>query len=94
MDKASVGRLQFDRRLQRRSGWLDEAERQAYLDALPDVTEKMTTIAEAEENATASEAAPAAPSEPSFAAPPAAGTAGDFSTPSGFGGLRDDSGSN
>jgi len=94
MDRESVGRLRFDRRLQRRSGWMDEADRQAHLDALPDVTEKMTTIAEEEETASAAEAAPAASSEQTFAAAPPAGTAGDFSAPSGLGGFRDESGSN
>lgn len=94
MDRDSVQRLRFDRRLQQRNGWMEEDERQAYLDSLPDVTEKMTTIADAEESANAAEAAPAASSGQTFGATPPAGTAGNFSTPSGFGGFRDESGSN
>ncbi len=42
MDKASVERLRFDRRLRHRSGWVVPADREAYVDSLPDVSEKMT----------------------------------------------------
>ena len=101
MDRESVERLRFDRRLQRRSGWVEASELQTNQDALPDVSEKMTTAAELEaEELKAAEAAEAAaqaappvfetPSEPPAPAP----VAGDFSsspsyssnTPSSFGG--------
>jgi len=42
MDRESVDRLRFDRRLERRRGWVENADKQAYLEALPDVSEKMT----------------------------------------------------
>ena len=78
MDKESVERLRFDRRLKRRSGWIEETDHQVYLDALPDVSEKMTTCAN-EETGTGEAAAE------STSAPAAAPVAGDFSTPSAFG---------
>jgi len=56
MDRDSVERLRFDRRLQRRIGWVEPAQVDAYLESLPDVSSKMTTCAE-EEGAGASEAA-------------------------------------
>jgi hypothetical protein len=76
MDRDSVERLRFDRRLQRRDGWVDPSRHQAFVDELPDVSEKMTTCAEEEE------AAEAAPIE---AAPAQAPIAGEFSTPSPLG---------
>lgn len=78
MDKESVERLRFDRRLKRRSGWIEETDHQVYLDALPDVSEKMTTCAN-EDTGTGEAAAE------STSAPAAAPVAGDFSTPSAFG---------
>jgi hypothetical protein len=81
MDKESVERLRFDRRLKRRSGWIEETDHQVYLDALPDVSEKMTTCAN-EETGTGEAAAE------STSAP--APVAGDFSTPSAFGGAGGD----
>ena len=83
MDRKSVERLRFDRRLKRRSGWLSAADEEAYLASLPDVSDKMTTIAEEEEK-TAEEKA-ASPTQADEGRPPAAPTAGDFSTPSPFG---------
>ena len=83
MDRESVERLRFDRRLRRRSGWLSAADEEAYLASLPDVSDKMTTIAEEEEKAAEEKAAatdPAGESRPAMAP-----TAGDFSTPSPFG---------
>ena len=55
MDKESVERLRFDRRLQRRTGWLETTDMEAHLDALPDVSEKMTTGADDEAVAAAPE---------------------------------------
>jgi len=51
MDRESVERLRFDRRLQRRRHWLAENELEGHFEGLPDVSGKMTTIAEAEEEA-------------------------------------------
>lgn len=56
MDRDSVERLRFDRRLQQRPDWLESADREAYLAALPDVSEKMTTCAEEEYAAEATSA--------------------------------------
>ncbi|MEZ4352057.1 MAG: hypothetical protein R3F16_00135 [Myxococcota bacterium] len=51
MDRESIERLRFDRRLQRRRGWLEEGQLEAHLESLPDSSGKMTTIAEAEDRA-------------------------------------------
>ena len=100
MDKESVERLRFDRRLQRRPDWIEKADQEAYLASLPDVSEKMTTCAEEEKAAEEAAAAlvakgPAAvmPPAPTPAATPAA-TAGDFSAPSPFGDVGRESGGN
>lgn len=42
MDRDSVDRLRFDRRLQQRRDWVEDGTREAHLESLPDVTEKMT----------------------------------------------------
>jgi hypothetical protein len=52
--------------MQRRVGWLEDTERQAQLEALPDVSDKMTTCAE-EESAQDEPAAPPPPPASSFA---------------------------
>lgn len=59
MDRESVERLRFDRRLARRRDWVDGQEVDQYVESLPDVSDKMTTAAELEAEAEA-EAAPAA----------------------------------
>ena len=48
MDRESVERLRFDRRLQGRRDWVGQDAAQANLDALPDVSDNMTTAAELE----------------------------------------------
>ena len=48
MDRESVERLRFDRRLLRRRGWVEDGDYEAHLEALPDVSSKMTTGAEEE----------------------------------------------
>lgn len=93
MDKGSVERLRYDRRLQRRLGWIDEADHKAYLASLPDVSEKLTTCAEEEEKA----APETRQEEPALATATAAtptqpAGAGDFSASAPFGGLGGDSG--
>jgi hypothetical protein len=42
MDRDSVERLRFDRRLHRRRDWVEQDAHDAYLTTLPDVSEKMT----------------------------------------------------
>jgi hypothetical protein len=94
MDKESVERLRFDRRLQRRPDWIEATDQEAYLVALPDVSGKMTTCAE-EEKAAEEAASTAAAEEPAAVTTlTAAATAGDFSTPSPFGGFGSESGGN
>ena len=92
MDRESVRRLQFDRRLQHRRGWLDSGQLEGYVEALPDVTAKMTTIAAAEEEVTAAASSQqalaasgtpsASPASPTPSTPPthASRVAGDFGT--------------
>ena len=78
MDRDSINRLRFDRRLELRRGWADEGERAQNLEALPDVTDKMTRgLDEPEDEAGAADAEP-----------PVAGFAAPEPTPSGsFGGV-------
>ena len=97
MDKESVERLRYDRRLQRRTGWVEESAMESHIEALPDVSEKMTTgaaLEDAEDEPVA--AAASLPSAAPSAAPSAelGGSAQGESVPrpvgGGFGG---DSGS-
>ena len=97
MDKESVERLRYDRRLQRRTGWVEESAMESHIEALPDVSEKMTTgaaLEDAEDEPVA--AAASFPSAAPSAAPSAelGGSAQGESVPrpvgGGFGG---DSGS-
>lgn len=67
MDRESLDRLRFDRRLQSRRGWLAPGELERHVQALPDVTDKLTTLAAQEEGGAGSEGG---------AADPAAGGAG------------------
>lgn len=96
MDKESVERLRFDRRLQRRPDWIEKADQEAYLASLPDVSEKMTTCAEEEKAAEEAAAAVAVegPAAATTSAPTPAATAGDFSEPSPFGDFGSESGGN
>ena len=43
MNNESISKLRVDRRLHGRRGWIDEAELQREIDALPDVSDKMRT---------------------------------------------------
>ena len=54
MDRESVDRLRFDRRLQRRRDWVSDEDLNAHIDSLPDVSDKMTTAAELEAEEAAS----------------------------------------
>lgn len=57
MDRESLDRLRFDRRLQNRRGWLAPSELDRHLETLPDVKDKLTTLAAQEESAAADGAA-------------------------------------
>jgi hypothetical protein len=50
MNRDSVQNLRLDRRLIYRTGWISDKELEKELAALPDVSEKMTTLGEAEED--------------------------------------------
>jgi hypothetical protein len=57
MDRESLERLRFDRRLQSRRGWLAPSELDRHLQTLPDVSDKLTTLAAQEEGTAAAEGA-------------------------------------
>ncbi len=96
MDRESVERLRFDRRLQQRRDWVAEADYTAHAQALPDVSEKMTTSAELDaEEAAAAVAPPPVVHEPLSPPTPGhstsvfgtpGGVAGDFTSSSTLGG--------
>jgi uncharacterized protein YidB (DUF937 family) len=66
MDRQSIQKLRLDRRLAERTGWIPREELDRELSALPDVSDKLTTLGEAEEQAGSARAASAgvARSEP------------------------------
>ena len=49
MNRESLTKLRFDRRLLRRKGWVDPKELESALEALPDVGAKATTLGEIED---------------------------------------------
>ncbi len=51
MDRKSLDRIRFDRRLIRRRNWIPANELKRVLDALPDVTDKVAPV-ESENEAT------------------------------------------
>ena len=53
MDRESLERLRFDRRLQNRRGWLAPGELERHVETLPDVSDKRTTLADQEAAAAA-----------------------------------------
>ena len=83
MDRESVDRLRFDRRLANRRDWVEASDRDAFVESLPDVSGKMTTAAEleAEEEAARADAAALAQAPPEPAAAPTFG--GPSGGPSG-----------
>ena len=87
MDRESVERLRFDRRLSSRRDWVEQTDVDAHLDALPDVSDKMTTAAEleAEEEAARANADSAAAEAPAATPEPAAPTFGGPTTVGGGG---------
>ncbi|MFO0690745.1 MAG: hypothetical protein U0900_18745 [Myxococcota bacterium] len=63
MDRESLDRLRFDRRLQNRRGWLAPGELERHVQTLPDVSDKLTKLA-GDENAAASGTAEAPAGQP------------------------------
>jgi hypothetical protein len=60
MNRKSLDKLRLDRRLINRRGWLSAAERARALEALPDVSQKATTLgAESREQSPAPDETPA-----------------------------------
>lgn len=85
MDRESVDRLRFDRRLEQRRGWVEDAAKQAHIESLPDVSDKMTRgLDEPEEMPAAAEpgSPEGAPVMPSYSTPDVASDP----TPGSFGG--------
>lgn len=41
MERGSLEKLQYDKRLRLRNGWISKEETQSYIDALPDVSDKI-----------------------------------------------------
>lgn len=87
MDRESVERLRFDRRLSSRRDWVEQTDVDAHLEALPDVSDKMTTAAEleAEEEAARANAESAKAEAPAATPEPAASTFGGPTTVGGGG---------
>lgn len=56
MDRESLDRLRFDRRLQNRRGWLAPGELDRHVQTLPDVSDKLTKLAGDENAASAGSA--------------------------------------
>jgi hypothetical protein len=56
MNRESTEKLRFDRRLINRPGWISKAELEKNLEALPDVSDKIAPLEEAEEPSKASHA--------------------------------------
>ena len=84
MDRASVERLRHDRRLKNRDGWVEPESEEAYLAALPDVAEKMTTCAAEEDAAEAAAEEASAQRQPELEPTAPAPVAGDFSASPSF----------
>ncbi len=91
MDRESVERLRFDRRLLRRSGWVEQSDYEAYMESLADTSDKM--IRGIDESGESEEADETAAGAPERAAEPtldeAASTTpppGDFSPSGSFSG--------
>lgn len=57
MERGSLDKLKFDKRLRRRDGWSGEEETQSHLDSLPDVSDKIALESDEPESQADSEAA-------------------------------------
>lgn len=86
MDRDSVNRLRFDRRLQRRRDWVAEGEEQAHLDSLPDVSDKMTRGLDEPDDADGDDASNETPSDAGGFSTPIPEPAATHSTPDSLGG--------
>ena len=83
MDRESVERLRFDRRLRRRRGWVEQSDYEAHLESLADTSDKMIRgIDESEKADEMAAAVPEQAAEPALAEASVAPPAGD-SSPSG-----------
>ena len=49
MNRDSIQKLRLDRRMIRRHGWISGKELETALETLPDASEKMTTLGDAED---------------------------------------------
>ena len=81
MDRDSVERLRFDRRLQRRREWLAEGEYEAFVESLPDASDKMMRIGDESESTTDQAGGPSASGAEGGS--PDGGSAGSFPPPGG-----------
>ncbi|MDP6977896.1 MAG: hypothetical protein QF570_04740 [Myxococcota bacterium] len=62
MERGSLDKLKYDNRLASRKGWIDGTDRNAFVDSLPDVGDKIAVPEEPEpEPASAAPEAPAPP---------------------------------
>jgi len=87
MDRESVERLRFDRRLQRRRGWVAQSDYEAHLESLADTSDKMIRGIDESESPDESPAPlPPQAVEPDFAEASATAPADDFSPSGSFSG--------
>jgi hypothetical protein len=96
MDRESVERLRFDRRLQRRRGWVEQSDFEAHLESLADTSDKMIRgIDESDESDEPGEtrkadamaaAVPEQAAEPALAEASTTPPAADFSATGSFSG--------
>jgi hypothetical protein len=87
MDRESVERLRFDRRLQRRRGWVAQSDYEAHLESLADTSDKMIRgIGESETPDESPEAAPEQAAEPALAEASPTPPVSDFSPSGSFSG--------
>ena len=49
MERGSLEKLKFDKRLQLRQGWVSEQDTEGYLESLPDVSDKIAVESEEQE---------------------------------------------
>lgn len=70
MDRESVERLRFDRRLHSRRGWVEGSDLSQHIESLEDVANKMTTTAELEAEEAAATQSADTQEAPAFAGQP------------------------
>ncbi len=64
MERGSLDKLKHDTRLASRKGWIDPADQDAFVDSLPDASDKIAVPEEPAAEAAPEPEAPAAPAEP------------------------------